>query len=215
MYNSFIKKINNKIKGNKMIVTKKAPDFTATAVLADGQIVEDFNLYNNIGEKGAVLFFWPLDFTFVCPSEIIAFSKRVEEFKERGIQVIGCSIDSEFSHFAWRETPVEQGGIGRVNFPMVADITKQIAKDYDVLFNESVALRGSFLIDKDGTVRHAVINDLPLGRNIDEMVRMVDTMIFTNENGEVCPAGWNKGDEGMKADKEGVAEYLGKNEDKL
>ncbi|PPK60893.1 peroxiredoxin [Malaciobacter marinus] len=198
-----------------MIVTKKAPDFTATAVLADGQIVEDFNLYNNIGEKGAVLFFWPLDFTFVCPSEIIAFSKRVEEFKERGIQVIGCSIDSEFSHFAWRETPVEQGGIGRVNFPMVADITKQIAKDYDVLFNESVALRGSFLIDKDGTVRHAVINDLPLGRNIDEMVRMVDTMIFTNENGEVCPAGWNKGDEGMKADKEGVAEYLGKNEDKL
>ncbi|SKB59791.1 peroxiredoxin [Malaciobacter marinus] len=198
-----------------MIVTKKAPDFTATAVLADGQIVEDFNLYNNIGEKGAVLFFWPLDFTFVCPSEIIAFSKRVEEFKERGIQVIGCSIDSEFSHFAWRETPVEKGGIGRVNFPMVADITKQIAKDYDVLFNESVALRGSFLIDKDGTVRHAVINDLPLGRNIDEMVRMVDTMIFTNENGEVCPAGWNKGDEGMKADKEGVAEYLGKNEDKL
>ncbi|AXX87805.1 MULTISPECIES: peroxiredoxin [Malaciobacter] len=198
-----------------MIVTKKAPDFTATAVLADGQIVEDFNLYNNIGEKGAVLFFWPLDFTFVCPSEIIAFSKRVEEFKERGIQVIGCSIDSEFSHFAWRETPVEQGGIGRVNFPMVADITKQIAKNYDVLFNESVALRGSFLIDKDGTVRHAVINDLPLGRNIDEMVRMVDTMIFTNENGEVCPAGWNKGDEGMKADKEGVAEYLGKNEDKL
>ncbi|RYA23656.1 peroxidase [Malaciobacter halophilus] len=198
-----------------MIVTKKAPDFTATAVLADGQIVEDFNLYNNIGEKGAVLFFWPLDFTFVCPSEIIAFSKRVEEFKERGIQVIGCSIDSEFSHFAWRETPVEQGGIGRVNFPMVADITKQIAKNYDVLLNESVALRGSFLIDKDGTVRHAVINDLPLGRNIDEMVRMVDTMIFTNENGEVCPAGWNKGDEGMKADKEGVAEYLGKNEDKL
>ena len=198
-----------------MIVTKKAPDFTATAVLADGQIVEDFNLYKNIGEKGAVLFFWPLDFTFVCPSEIIAFSKRVDEIEERGVQVIGCSVDSQFAHFAWRETPVEQGGIGRVKFPMVADITKQIAKDYDVLFNESVALRGSFLIDKDGTVRHAVINDLPLGRNIDEMVRMVDTMIFTNENGEVCPAGWNKGDEGMKANKEGVAEYLGKNESKL
>ncbi|MGB5918658.1 MULTISPECIES: peroxiredoxin [unclassified Arcobacter] len=198
-----------------MIVTKKAPDFTATAVLADGQIVEDFNLYKNIGEKGAVLFFWPLDFTFVCPSEIIAFSKRVEEFKERGVQVIGCSVDSEFAHFAWRETKVEEGGIGRVAFPMVADITKQIARDYDVLLDESVALRGSFLIDKDGTVRHAVINDLPLGRNIDEMVRMVDTMIFTNENGEVCPAGWNKGDEGMKANKEGVAEYLGKNENKL
>ncbi len=198
-----------------MIVTNKAPDFTATAVLADGQIVEDFNLYENIGEKGAVLFFWPLDFTFVCPSEIIAFSKRVEEFKERGVQVIGCSVDSQFAHFAWRETPADQGGIGRVAFPMVADITKQIARDYDVLLDESVALRGSFLIDKDGTVRHAVINDLPLGRNIDEMVRMVDTMIFTNENGEVCPAGWNRGDEGMKADKEGVAEYLGKNESKL
>jgi len=198
-----------------MLVTKKAPDFTATAVLADGQIVEDFNLYENIGEKGAVLFFWPLDFTFVCPSEIIAFSKRVDDFAERGIQVIGCSIDSQFSHFAWRETPVEAGGIGRVKFPMVADLNKQIAKDYDVLLNESVALRGSFLIDADGTVRHATINDLPLGRNIDEMIRMVDTMLFTNEHGEVCPAGWAKGDEGMKASTEGVAEYLGKNEDKL
>ncbi|RXJ59929.1 peroxiredoxin [Candidatus Marinarcus aquaticus] len=198
-----------------MLVTKKAPDFTATAVLADGQIVEDFNLYENISEKGAVLFFWPLDFTFVCPSEIIAFSKRVKDFEERGIQVIGCSVDSQFSHFAWRETPVENGGIGRVKFPMVADLSKQISKDYDVLFADSVALRGSFLIDKDGTIRHAVINDLPLGRNIDEMIRMVDTMIFTNEHGEVCPAGWNKGDEGMKASTEGVAEYLGKNEDKL
>ncbi|AXX93357.1 alkyl hydroperoxide reductase protein, peroxidase component [Malaciobacter molluscorum LMG 25693] len=198
-----------------MLVTKKAPDFTAAAVLEDGQIVEDFNLYDNIGEKGAVVFFYPMDFTFVCPSEIIAFSKRVDEFKERGINVIGVSVDSQFSHFAWRETPVEQGGIGRVRFPLVADITKQISKDFDVLFEESVALRGSFLIDKDGTVRHAVINDLPLGRNIDEMVRMVDTMIFTNEHGEVCPAGWNKGDEGMKADKDGVASYLAKNENKL
>ncbi|RXJ92055.1 peroxidase [Malaciobacter molluscorum] len=198
-----------------MLVTKKAPDFTAAAVLEDGQIVEDFNLYDNIGEKGAVVFFYPMDFTFVCPSEIIAFSKRVDEFKERGINVIGVSVDSQFSHFAWRETPVEQGGIGRVRFPLVADITKQISKDFDVLFEESVALRGSFLIDKDGTVRHAVINDLPLGRNIDEMVRMVDTMIFTNEHGEVCPAGWNKGDEGMKADKDGVASYLANNEGKL
>ncbi|QEZ89814.1 alkyl hydroperoxide reductase protein, peroxidase component [Aliarcobacter cibarius] len=198
-----------------MLVTKKAPDFTATAVLADGQIVEDFNLYQNIGKKGAVLFFWPLDFTFVCPSEIIAFSKRVDEFNERGIQVIGCSVDSQFSHFAWRETAVENGGIGRVKFPMVADLNKQIAKDYDVLFGESVALRGSFLIDKDGTVRHAVVNDLPLGRNVDEMIRMVDAMLFTNEYGEVCPAGWQKGDEGMKADKDGVANYLAKNEGKL
>jgi len=198
-----------------MLVTNKAPNFTATAVLANGSIVEDFNLYENIGEKGAVLFFYPLDFTFVCPSEIIAFSHRVDEFTSRGVSVIGVSVDSQFSHFAWRETPVEQGGIGRVKFPLVADLNKQIARDYDVLLNESVALRGSFLIDADGTVRHAVINDLPLGRNIDEMIRMVDTMIFTNEHGEVCPAGWVKGDEGMKASTEGVADYLEKHAEEL
>ena len=198
-----------------MLVTKKAPDFTATTVLADGQIVDNFNLYENFGENGTVLFFYPLDFTFVCPSESIAFSKRVADFKERGVNVIGVSVDSQFSHFAWRETDVKNGGIGRVNFPLVADITKSIARDYDVLLDDSVALRGSFLIDKDGTVRHAVINDLPLGRNIDEMVRMVDTMLFTNEHGEVCPAGWTKGDEGMTATTEGVAKYLGSNEDKL
>jgi len=198
-----------------MLVTQKAPDFTATAVLADGQIVEDFNLMENLGEKGAVLFFYPLDFTFVCPSEIIAFSHRIEDFTSRGINVIGVSVDSQFSHFAWRETPVDKGGIGRVKFPLVADLSKQISRDYDVLFGESVALRGSFLIDADGTVRHSVINDLPLGRNIDEMIRMVDTMLFTNEHGEVCPAGWVKGDEGMKADTEGVAEYLGKHAEEL
>ena len=198
-----------------MLVTNKAPDFTAQAVLADGTIEEKFNLYKNIGEKGAVLFFWPLDFTFVCPSEIIAFSKRVDEFNKRGINVIGCSVDSQYSHFAWRETPIENGGIGRVKFPMVADLNKQISSDYDVLFGNSVALRGSFLIDKDGTIRHAVINDLPLGRNVDEMIRMVDAMLFTNEYGDVCPAGWQKGDEGMKADKSGVSEYLSKNKEKL
>jgi len=186
-----------------MLVTKKAPDFTATAVLADGSIVDNFNLMENLGEKGAVLFFYPLDFTFVCPSEIIAFSHRIEEFTSRGVNVIGVSIDSQFSHFAWRETPVEKGGIGRIKYPLVADLNKQIARDYDVLLDEAVALRGSFLIDADGTVRHAVINDLPLGRNIDEMIRMVDTMLFTNEYGEVCPAGWQKGDEGMKASKDG------------
>jgi peroxiredoxin (alkyl hydroperoxide reductase subunit C) len=198
-----------------MLVTKKAPDFTATTVLADGQIVDNFNLYENFGEKGTVLFFYPLDFTFVCPSEIIAFSKRVEDFKSRGVNVIGVSVDSQFSHFAWRETPVNQGGIGKVNMPLVADLTKQISKDYDVLLDGGVALRGSFLIDADGTVRHAVINDLPLGRNIDEMVRMVDTMLYTNEHGEVCPAGWVKGDEAMKADTAGVAEYLAKHEGDL
>lgn len=198
-----------------MLVTNKAPDFTATVVLGDNQIVDNFNLYANFGEKGTVLFFYPLDFTFVCPSEIIAFDKRLEEFKSRGINVIGVSIDSQFSHFAWKNTPVNQGGIGQVRFPLVADITKQISKDYDVLFKEGVALRGSFLIDKDGTVRHAVINDLPLGRNIDEMLRMIDTMLFTNEYGEVCPAGWQKGDKGMTASTEGVADYLAHNSDKL
>ena len=198
-----------------MLVTKKAPDFTATAVLADGTICEEFNLMKNLGTKGAVLFFYPLDFTFVCPSEIIAFSHRIEEFTSRGINVIGVSVDSQFSHFAWRETPVEKGGIGRIKYPLIADLNKQICKDYDVLFDESIALRGSFLIDADGTVRHAVINDLPLGRNIDEMIRMVDTMLFTNEHGEVCPAGWVKGDEGMKASTAGVAEYLAKHEQNL
>ena len=198
-----------------MLVTKKAPDFTATAVLANGQIVDGFNLMENLGDKGAVLFFYPLDFTFVCPSEIIAFSHRTKEFTDRGINIIGVSVDSQFSHFAWRETAVAEGGIGRVDFPLVADLSKQISRDYDVLLDEAVALRGSFLIDADGTVRHAVINDLPLGRNIDEMIRMVDTMLFTNEFGEVCPAGWVKGDEGMKADTEGVAEYLAKHEGDL
>ncbi len=198
-----------------MLVTNPAPDFSATAVLADGSIVENFKLSENLGEKGTVLFFYPLDFTFVCPSEIIAFSHRIEDFKSRGVNVIGVSVDSQFSHFAWRETPVNSGGIGRIKYPLVADLTKQISRDYDVLFGDSVALRGSFLIDGKGVVRHAVINDLPLGRNIDEMIRMVDAMQFTDEHGEVCAAGWQKGDEGMKATTEGVAEYLAKNSEKL
>lgn len=198
-----------------MLVTKKAPDFTATAVLGDNQIVEDFNLYDNLGENGAVVFFYPMDFTFVCPSEIIAFDKRLDEFKSRGVNIIGVSVDSQFSHFAWKNTAVNEGGIGQVRFPLVADISKKISKDFDVLFNKSVALRGSFLIDKNAVVRHAVINDLPLGRNIDEMIRMVDTMLFVDEHGEVCPAGWNKGDAGMKPSTEGVADYLGKHEKDL
>jgi len=198
-----------------MLVTNPAPDFTATTVLADGSIVEDFKLSENFGEKGTVVFFYPLDFTFVCPSEIIAFSHRYEEFQKRGVNVVGVSVDSQFSHFAWRETPVNQGGIGRINFPLVADLTKNIARDYDVLLGDSVALRGSFLIDANGIVRHAVVNDLPLGRNVDEMLRMIDAQQFTDEFGEVCPAGWVKGDEGMKADTEGVAEYLAKHEDDL
>ena len=199
-----------------MLVTKKAPDFTANAVLGNNEIIDNFNLYENFGEKGTVLFFYPLDFTFVCPSEIIAFDHRLDEFTSRGVNVIGCSVDSHFTHLAWKNTPVEKGGIGQVRYPLVADLTKQIARDYDVLLEDAgVALRGSFLIDTDGTIRHAVINDLPLGRNIDEMLRMIDAMHFTNEHGEVCPAGWHKGQEGMKADPNGVAEYLAKHAEEL
>ncbi|MDY4426900.1 MAG: peroxiredoxin [Helicobacter sp.] len=198
-----------------MLVTKKAPNFKAPAVLADNQIVNDFELSRNLGRNGAVVFFWPKDFTFVCPSEIIAMDHRVKAFAEKGFNVIGVSIDSDVVHFAWKNTPVNQGGIGNVQFPMVSDITKQISRDYEVLIDEAVALRGSFLIDKNQVVRHAVINDLPLGRNMDEMLRMCDALTFFEENGEVCPAGWNKGDKGMKADAKGVADFLSKNADKL
>ncbi len=198
-----------------MLVTRKAPDFTAPAVLADNSIVNNFKLSDNLGKNGAVLFFWPKDFTFVCPSEIIAMDKRVEAFKERGINVIGVSIDSDVVHFAWKNTAVEQGGIGQVKFPMVSDITKQISRDYDVLFDGAIALRGSFVIDRNQIVRHATVNDLPLGRNMDEYIRLVDAILFHEEHGEVCPAGWQKGDKGMKATAEGVKEYLSKNSDKL
>ncbi len=198
-----------------MLVTNKVPDFTATAVLGDNTIDDNFNLYENFGEKGTVVFFYPLDFTFVCPSEIIAFDHRLDEFKSRGINVIGVSIDSQFSRFAWKNTAVNEGGIGQIKFPLVADLTKDISRSFDVLLDGGIALRGSFLIDADATVRHAVINDLPLGRNIDEMIRMVDAMLFTNEYGEVCAAGWHKGDEGMQADTQGVAKYLAKHEKDL
>ena len=198
-----------------MLVTRKAPDFTAPAVLANGSIVNDFELSKNLGKNGAVLFFWPKDFTFVCPSEIIAMDKRVKAFNERSVNVIGVSIDSDVVHFAWRNTPVNEGGIGQVSFPMVSDITKQISRDYDVLFGGAVALRGSFIIDENQIVRHATINDLPLGRNMDEYLRLVDAILFHKEHGEVCPAGWQKGDKGMKATTEGVKEYLSQNSAKL
>jgi len=197
-----------------MLVTKKAPDFTAKAVLGNNEVV-DFNLHSNLGEKGAVLFFYPFDFTFVCPTELVAFDNRNEEFKKRGINVIAVSIDSHHTHLAWKNTAVDNGGVGALSYPMVADVTKDIARAYDVLLDEGMALRGSFLIDSDGTVRHAVINDLPLGRNIDEMLRMVDTMLYTNLHGEVCPAGWTEGKQAMKADKDGVATYLAANAGKL
>ncbi|MBL1142135.1 MAG: peroxiredoxin [Proteobacteria bacterium] len=199
-----------------VLVGREAPDFTAPAVLADGTIVDEFNLSKEIKGKNAVIFFYPLDFTFVCPSELIAFSKRVGEFESRNTQVIGVSIDSHFTHNAWRNTPVNDGGIGAVGYPLIADMTHSICKDYDVETPDgAVAFRGSFLIDTNGVVRHQVVNDLPLGRNVDEMIRMVDALLFHEEHGEVCPAGWNKGDEGMQANPDGVAAYLSKNEDKL
>jgi peroxiredoxin (alkyl hydroperoxide reductase subunit C) len=191
-----------------VLVGKNAPDFTATAVMPDGSIKGDFKLSDYKG-KYVVLFFYPLDFTFVCPTELIAFSKRIKEFEARDVQVIGCSIDSQFTHIAWRNTPVDEGGIGAVTYPLLADVKHEICQAYDVEFEQAgVAFRGSFLIDKDGKVRHQVVNDLPLGRNVDEMLRMVDALQFTEKYGEVCPAGWNKGDEGMKPNAEGVASYL-------
>jgi peroxiredoxin 2/4 len=199
-----------------VLVGREAPDFTAPAVLACGTIVDEYNLKKEIKGKNAVIFFYPLDFTFVCPSELIAFSKRVAEFEARNTQVIGISIDSHFTHNAWRNTDVNDGGIGAVKYPLIADLTHSICKDYDVETPDgAVAFRGSFLIDTNGVVRHQVVNDLPLGRNVDEMLRMVDALLFHEEHGEVCPAGWNKGDSGMKADPEGVAAYLSENADKL
>lgn len=199
-----------------VLVGRKAPDFTAAAVLGNGEIVEDFNFAEVTKGKPTVVFFYPLDFTFVCPSELIAFDHRLEEFKKRGVEVIGVSIDSHFTHNAWRNTDINNGGIGQVGYTLVADVKHEICQAFDVEHPEAgVAFRGSFLIDKDGVVRHQVVNDLPLGRNVDEMIRMVDALQFHEEHGEVCPAGWNKGDKGMDATPEGVAKYLSESADKL
>jgi len=198
-----------------VLVGKAAPDFTAAAVLGNGEIVDSFTLSEAIKGKKAVIFFYPLDFTFVCPSELLAFDHRIEAFQERGVEVIGVSIDSQFSHNAWRNTPVNEGGIGPVRYTLVADTKHSICQDYDVETDDGVAFRGSFLIDEDGQVRHQVVNDLPLGRNVDEMLRMVDALAFHQEHGEVCPAGWKDGDKGMDASPDGVAAYLSENADKL
>ena len=190
------------------LVTKQAPDFTAKAVMLDNTFA-DLRLSSYRG-KYVVLFFYPLDFTFVCPTEIIAFDKKLDEFKKRNCEVIGVSVDSEYSHFAWKNTPREKGGIGNIRYPLVSDITKEISRSYGVLYENSVALRGLFLIDKEGVVRHAVINDLPLGRSVDEALRMVDALQYYEEHGEVCPANWKPGEEAMKPSPDGVADYLSK-----
>ncbi len=199
-----------------VLVGKSAPDFTAAAVLGNGEIVDSFNLKAFAQGKEVVIFFYPLDFTFVCPSELIAFDKRFGEFQARGVEVIGISIDSQFTHNAWRNTAINDGGIGAVQYPLVADVKHEICQAYDVeLADAGVALRGSFLIDKNGIVRHQVVNDLPLGRNIDEMLRMVDALQFHEEHGEVCPAQWAKDKAGMEASPEGVAKYLADHNDDL
>lgn len=190
------------------LVTKEAPDFTAQAVMPDNSFAE-LSLSSYRG-KYVVLFFYPLDFTFVCPSEIIAFDKAVEKFEAKNTQVIGVSVDSHFTHLAWKNTEPGQGGIGQVKYPLVSDLSKKISRDYGVLFGEEVALRGLFLIDKEGIIRHGLVNDLPLGRNVDEALRMVDALQFTEEHGEVCPANWREGEDAMKPSAEGVAEYLAK-----
>ncbi len=191
-----------------VLVTQAAPDFKATAVMPDGSFKNDFTLSSYKG-KYVLLFFYPLDFTFVCPTEIIAFSERVSEFEALGVQVIGCSIDSHFSHLAWRNTPRNQGGIGAVKYPLVADLNKQIARDYDVLLDGGVALRGTFLIDKDGIVKHQVVNDLPLGRSVDEALRMVKALQYFEKNGEVCPADWKEGALTIKPGVDSSKEFFG------
>ena len=214
-----------------MLVTKPAPDFTADAVMGDNTIKE-ISLSDYRGKK-VVLFFYPLDFTFVCPTEIIAFDKKLAEFEKRNVQVLGCSVDSKWAHLAWKNTNVNKGGIGNIKYPLVADITKSMARDYDVLMGAldatvitddeqretsvggDITLRGSFLIDEDGVVRHELRNDEPLGRNIDDMLRMVDVLAHHQEFGDVCPAGWQKGEDAMQDNPESVANYLSKNADKL
>jgi peroxiredoxin 2/4 len=190
------------------LVTKPAPDFTAQAVMPDNAFAE-LQLSSYRG-KYVVLFFYPLDFTFVCPSEIIAFDKALPKFKQRNAEVIGVSVDSHFTHLAWKNTPRKQGGLGPINYPLVADLNKRIAESYGVLTPGGVALRGLFLIDKAGVVRHALVNDLPLGRSVDEALRVLDALQFTEAHGEVCPANWRPGEEAMKPTAKGVAEYLAK-----
>jgi len=198
-----------------ILVAKEAPDFVAPAVMPNSIIEESFRL-SDLRGKYVVLFFWPLDFTFVCPTEIIAHDHRINQFKERSVAVVGVSIDSQFTHFAWRETPVDKGGIGRVQFPIVADVKHEITRAYGIEHPDAgVAMRASFLIDKEGVVQHQVVNNLPIGRNVDEMLRVVDALQFTEEHGEVCPAGWQKGERGMKPTADGVSDYLEANSDKL
>jgi len=198
----------------RVLVAKEAPDFTAPAVMPDNKIIDNFKL-SDLHEKYVVLFFWPSDFTFVCPTEIIAHDHRLAQFKERGVEVVGVSIDSKFTHHAWKNTEVKAGGIGNIQFPIVADINHEITQAYGIEHPDGRAMRASFLIDRDGIVQHQVVNNMPLGRNVDEMIRIVDALQFHEQHGEVCPAGWVKGESGMAESAEGVASYLSDHADDL
>lgn len=199
-----------------VLVGRKAPDFTVPAVLGDGTVVMDFNLARTIENKYAVLFFYPFDFSVVCPSELIALDHRLEAFKKRNVEVIAISIDSQNAHGAWRRTPINEGGIGPVGYTMAADVKHTISRDYDVENPATgAAFRAAFLLDLAGVVRHQVINDRQLGRDIDELLRVVDALQFTEEHGEMCPAGWKQGEQGITASPEGIAKYLSENADKL
>jgi peroxiredoxin (alkyl hydroperoxide reductase subunit C) len=199
-----------------VLVTRQAPDFSVPAVLGNGEIVNKYHFKEETKGKYALIFFYPLDFTFVCPSELIALDHAMAEFKARGVEVIAVSIDSQFTHNAWRNTPVDKGGIGQVQYTMVADVAHNIARAYGVEHPEAgVALRGAFIIDKEGVVRSQIVNDLPLGRSMPEILRIIDALQFTDVHGEVCPANWKKGDKGMTASPKGVAQYLAENADQL
>ena len=194
-----------------VLVGKLAPDFDVAAVLGTGEIVDSYKRSEAMAGKYGLVFFYPLDFTFVCPSELIALNHRMDKFRELGVEVVAVSIDSQFTHNAWRNTAVNDGGIGAVTYTMAADINHDICRAYDVEAADGVAFRGAFIIDREGNVRSQLVNDLPLGRNIDELIRLVEALQFTDEHGEVCPAGWNKGDKGMSASPDGVAAYLAEN----
>ncbi|MDA8384364.1 MAG: peroxiredoxin [Betaproteobacteria bacterium] len=198
-----------------VLVARRAPDFTAAAVMGDDSLVADFNLYRYIAGRHAIVFFYPMDFTFVCPTEIIAFNHRLQAFRARHTLVVSVSGDSEYTHLAWRKTPVAQGGVGPLGFPMVADTTRAISRAYDVLLDDAVALRATFLLDRQAIVRHQLVNDLPLGRNVDEALRMVDALQFHEEHGEVCPAGWQKGETGIQANAQSLSEYLAQHSQSL
>lgn len=199
-----------------VLVGREAPDFTVSAVLANGEIVDDFNFYSATKGKYSLVFFYPLDFTFVCPSELIALDHVMTEFKKRNVEVIGVSIDSQFTHHAWRNTTVEKGGIGHVDYILAADINHTICRSFGVEHPVAgVALRGAFIIDKDKVVRSQIVNDLPIGRNMAELLRIVDALQFHEKHGEVCPANWKEGDKGMTASPEGVAQYLAENAERL